>query len=76
MPDLTIPSVTVHGEWIVAYLAIGLVLWLPLEAKMWSRTTKRRTPFWRELRRSVRKRPHVPVVAIVAWPLALYEAFA
>ena len=73
MPDLTI-AFTVPGEAIAGYLAIGVLLWLPLEWKLW-RSIRRPPPFWRETWRLVKKRPHVPPLAVIAWPLSLWEAF-
>lgn len=74
MPDLTI---TIHGEWVAAYLAIGALLWLPLEAKVWRSVSPRnRSPFWRELWRGIKRRPFTPVVVLAAWPYAVYEAYS
>ena len=56
-----------------AYLAVGAVLWLPLEYLAWRRIHNP-DPFWTEFR-SLRRHPLVPLVMVVAWPVAVWEEF-
>ena len=56
----------------LAYLAVGAVLWLPLEYRAW-RALHRRPPFWREFGKGLRRRPWVPLLMALAWPVALWE---
>lgn len=58
----------------VAYLAVGAALWLPLEYVAWRRIHNP-DPFWSEFPSLLRKRPWVPLVVVVAWPLAVWEQF-
>lgn len=55
----------------VAYVLTGAVLWLPLEYLAWRRIHNP-DPFWTEFR-SLRRRPWVPLVMMLAWPLAVWE---
>lgn len=63
-------SVTLGPWWLLVYIGIGVVLWLPLE---WvaHRRLSRPDPFWPALMRAVRRRPYVPVATIVLWPTVL-----
>jgi len=57
-----------------AYLAIGAVLWLPLEYRHWRSIQEiDRTTFWRDLWPDFKRRWWVPLAVTVAWPLAVYE---
>ena len=72
MPDL---HVTIPGEFIVAYVAIGAALWLPLEWRAWRSIHRRRAhPFWRGLWGGLRRRPWAPLAVVAAWPLVVWES--
>lgn len=66
-------TITLQLWWLLAYLAVGVVLVLPLEWLAW-RSIHHPPPFWRELARGLRRRPWMPLVAIAVWPYALIEA--
>lgn len=66
-------TLTLHLWWLAAYIAIGAVLWLPMEWWANRRTSPRRL-FWRQLGRLLRHQPWSPALAIACWPLALWEA--
>lgn len=66
-------TITLHLWWLWVYLAVGAVLWLPLEYLAWRQKTPR-TTFWRDLRRVLPLRPWWSSLAIVAvWPVAVWE---
>lgn len=67
-------TVTLHLWWLWAYLAIGLVVWLPGEYVAWRKLGSPKRPFWPALVDSWH--PHRVlriVVPITAWPLAWWE---
>lgn len=63
-------TITLHLWWLGAYLAVGVVSWLPISWLGWrSLARPSRGPFWP---------PHVgrwwyPLAAIAVWPFALWE---
>ncbi len=66
-------TVTLHLWWLWAWLAVGAVLWLPIEWWGYRQIGGQRPPFWRDLWRAIRAHPLRLVVPIVAWPLAVWE---
>lgn len=66
-------TVTLHAWWLLAYMAVGLVLWLPLEWVAW-RSTHAREGFGSRLYQGLRGRPLVPLFTMLLWPLAIWEA--
>lgn len=66
-------SFTVNLWWLVWYLVVGVVTFLPLEYLAW-RKIHRPAPFWQEYKRVAFREPLRLLVPIVAWPLAIWEA--
>jgi len=73
MPSWT---VTLRSWWIIPYLAIGVLLFLPLNYLAW-RDVHKPDPFWRELHNFLHREraARYAAVQIVAWPLAAWEQF-
>lgn len=67
--------ITIHFYWwwLVAYLLVGLVLWLPMEWYMWRHISPPRGPFWQLLRHCLRRRPWAPLTATLAWPVIVAD---
>lgn len=71
-------TVTLHAWWLLAYLAVGVVLYVPLNMVALHRIFGR-PKFADEMRRLI-KRPWRfawgCIVQIVMWPFAAWEAFS
>lgn len=70
-------TVTLHLWWLWAYLAVGVVSWLPL-SYLAHRRVEGRGPFWPYMRWWVRWHglagsAWLALVQVVAWPLAAWE---
>jgi len=58
----------------LGYLAIGLLLWLPLEYRAWLRIQRcDRGSFWQGFRERLPRRPWLPLVVMVVWPVILWK---
>lgn len=66
-------TVTLHLWWLWAYLAIGLVLWLPLEWLAWRSLARPRDSYWRSFARGIRGRWWLPLTIVCLWPVAVWE---
>lgn len=65
-------TVTFYAWWVLVYLAVGVVLFFPLNYLAWRHTVNPR-PFWHEFRRNWTRRWYVIPATVVLWPLALWE---
>lgn len=65
-------TVTLHLWWVLAYLAAGVVTFMPLNWWALQHLARPRPTFWQEMRRTMH-RPKAVAVQIVAWPLAFWE---
>ena len=65
-------TVTLELWWLVAWVGIGAVLFVPLNYVGHGQIAPR-GPFWRSLWRSVKRNPLIVPVQIIAWPFALWE---
>lgn len=69
-------TVTLHLWWLGAYLAVGVVLFLPCNWWAWRRKSIGHPDFsfWRTLWANIRREHGWPIVLqVIAWPLALWE---
>lgn len=66
-------TITLHAWWLALYLAVGVVLFLPIQ--WWDyRKGSIREGFWSSLGRGMKRRPYVLPASIVLWPLAVWES--
>lgn len=66
-------TVTITHWHIIGYLAIGLVLWLPLEYVAYRRTAHPKKGFWPGLRDALRASDKfIPLAVMLLWPLCIY----
>lgn len=70
-------SFAIHLWWIGAYLAIGVLLWLPLEYVPYRQIHCPPQGFWAGARSNLRRHgwaaPLRILVPVVVWPLAVWE---
>lgn len=62
----------------IAFLAIGLVLWLPLEYRAYRRTYKpsiNHQGFWAGIWKGLKRRPFTPLLVMLSWPYILWVEF-
>lgn len=69
-------TVRIEPWWIVAYLSLGVILFVPLNWLAHVRSQGRRGDFWMRLWRvSLRAKFVNVIVQIVAWPLTIWEEY-
>lgn len=67
-------TVTLHAWWLLVYLLVGVVLWLPLEWLAYRKTYNPQGGFWRTLRVALHGDVQRVALLVVAWPFAIKEA--
>lgn len=71
---------TLHVEftfslwWVVAWLAVGVLLTPLVEWLGWRSIAPPRKPFRQAYWQALRRRPYWPLVVVALWPLALWGA--
>lgn len=63
-------TITLHLWWLWVYLAIGTILWLPLNWLAWRNIAPPQPPFWRLVWRN----PLTNLLTVVCWPIAVWES--
>jgi hypothetical protein len=66
-------TVTLHAWWLLAYLAVGAVLWLPLAWVYYRDIHMPDRPFWPWLGSTVMAEVWVVPLQVALWPAAIWD---
>lgn len=68
-------TITLHAWYLLAWVGLGAVLWLPLEYLAYRTLAPPKPPFWPYFRSQSHHRPWIVLVIWVLWPLTAWEVF-